>query len=90
MSHWVFKCSEISKKVSESFDRSLPLHERIMIRLHLMVCKYCARFKKHLVIISQAIRAEDASAAGFEESVLSSDARERIKRLLQEQTDSHL
>lgn len=90
MSHWMFKCSEISKKVSESFDRSLPLHERLMIRLHLMVCKYCARFKKQLVIISRAIRAEDGSATGFEESVLSSDARERIKRLLQKQTDSHL
>ena len=56
----------------------------------LMVCKYCARFKKQLVIISQAIRTEDARATDFEESVLSSDARERIKRLLQEQTDSHL
>ena len=90
MNHWMFKCNEISKKVSESFDRSLPLYQRMMIRIHLMMCKYCFRFKKQLVIIREAIRSETENAAGPKESsVLSSDARDRIKRSLQDQAGSH-
>lgn len=90
MNHWMFSCNDISKKVSESFDRSLPLHQRMMIRMHLMVCRYCSRFKKQLVIIREAIRSEDENTAGMGgEFTLSSDARDRIKRSLQEQPDSH-
>ena len=90
MNHWMFNCNEISKKVSESFDRSLPLYQRMMIRIHLMMCKYCSRFKKQLVIIREAIRSEDENAAGLGgASGLSSDARDRIKRSLQEQAGSH-
>jgi hypothetical protein len=90
MNHWMFNCNEISKKVSESFDRSLPLYQRRLIRTHLMMCKHCSRFKKQLVIIRKAIRSEDENAAGPEEaSVLSSDARDRIKHSLQEQAGSH-
>jgi predicted anti-sigma-YlaC factor YlaD len=37
------KCEEVSKLVSQSLDRRLPLHQRIGIRLHLMVCKLCAQ-----------------------------------------------
>ena len=90
MNHWMFNCNEISKKVSESFDRTLPLHQRMMIRIHLMMCKYCSRFKRQLVIIRKAIRSEDENAAGpVDSSALSSDARDRIKRSLQNQTGSN-
>jgi len=92
MNHWMFKCNEISKKVSESFDRSLPLYQRMMIRIHLMMCKYCSRFKEQLVVIREAIRSEDENAAGSEpedSAALSSDARDRIKRSLQNQTGSN-
>ncbi|MBW2427920.1 MAG: hypothetical protein JRF56_03105 [Deltaproteobacteria bacterium] len=39
-------------------DRTLPLHERMMINIHLWMCKYCNRFKKQLLILRNAIRLE--------------------------------
>ena len=83
MKHWMFNCREVSRKVSESMDRSLPLSQRMMIRFHFAMCKYCARLQKQLLIIRQALRAEGTSPVveGASES-LSQDARERLKQLL--------
>jgi len=39
----MMKCEEVSKLVSQSLDRRLPLHQRIGIRLHLMMCKLCTQ-----------------------------------------------
>ena len=59
MSHWMFNCKNVSQRVSESMDRSLPLHHRIMIKVHLMMCKYCARFTQQLFALRDACRLED-------------------------------
>ena len=56
MSHWMFNCKDVSKKVSESMDRTLPLHERMMITIHLWMCKYCNRFKNQLLVLRKAVR----------------------------------
>ena len=79
----MFNCKEVSKKVSESLDRILPLHERMMITIHLWMCKYCNRFKNKLLILRNAVRqqelpAEDSDVA----SSLSEETRERIKQAM--------
>ena len=56
MSHWMFNCKDVSKKVSESMDRTLPLHERMMITIHLWMCKYCNRFKNQLLILRISVQ----------------------------------
>jgi hypothetical protein len=42
MNHWMFRCKDVSQKVSLSMDMSLPLHHRLAIRVHLVMCRYCA------------------------------------------------
>ena len=85
MAHWMFNCREVSKKVSLSMDASLPLHHRMMITMHLLICKYCNRFKKQLLIIRNAVRyqrlsEDDPAQAKF----LSGATRERIKKAIKE------
>jgi hypothetical protein len=83
MKHWMFCCKDISKKISESMDRNLPFHHRMFIRVHLMMCKYCARFKHQLLMLRKLSRLETSS--GEEPTpyiVLSMEARERIKKSL--------
>ena len=83
MKHWMFNCREVSRKVSESMDRPLPLSQRMMIRFHFSMCKYCARLQKQLLSIRQALRAEEIPPAGDgAAAALSQDARERLKQLL--------
>ena len=82
MKHWMFNCREVSRKVSESMDRSLPLSQRVMIRFHFAMCKYCARLQKQLLSIRQALRAEGTPVIEGASESLSQDARERLQQLL--------
>jgi hypothetical protein len=83
MKHWMFCCKDVSKKISESMDRNLPFHHRLFIRIHLMMCKYCARFKKQLLMLRKLSRLETTSGEDMTPPiVLSMEAREKIKKSL--------
>ena len=80
MHHWMFNCKEVTRMVSESLDRKLPLHQRMGIRIHLLMCKFCSRYRKQLLILREAMRlyaryGEDAEPY----LILPPEARERIK-----------
>jgi len=55
MNHWIMKCEEVSKLVSQSLDRKLPLHQRIGIRLHLMMCKLCTQNFQQLLDLRRTL-----------------------------------
>jgi len=85
MSHWMFNCKKISAMVSESMDRKFPLHHRIMITVHLLMCRYCHRFKKQLVILRNAVSLEDIHEADVGSSpALSKETRARIKQAMRD------
>ena len=83
MNHWMFNCKDVSLKVSESLDRKLPFYQRMMIRFHMMMCRYCARFQQQLLLIKQIARYAKPLESTTEDSVkLSEDARSRLKQTL--------
>lgn len=64
-------------------ERKLPFHHRIFIRIHLMMCKYCARFKQQLMMLRKLSRLETISVENtISVGVLSDQARERMKEML--------
>jgi hypothetical protein len=83
MKHWVFCCKDVSKKISESMDRNLPFHHRMFIHIHLMMCKYCARFKQQLMMLRNLSRLETISVENImPDGALSDQARGRMKNML--------
>lgn len=81
--HWMFNCESVSRKVSESLDRDLPLRHRLMIRIHVAMCKYCARFRKQLIRIRELCRQIDLSDHELSDlPAMPATARERITRAL--------
>jgi hypothetical protein len=81
MSHWMHNCKEVTRMVSESMDRKLPLHQRMGIRVHLFMCKFCSRYRKQLLILREAMRLQDKYVEETIPSLtLAPEARERIKR----------
>ena len=67
-------------------DASLPAHQRLMITIHLLMCKYCSRFKKQLLIIRKAVRIEKPAADDpCQTASLSKATRERIKKAVKEE-----
>ncbi|MFP4348271.1 MAG: zf-HC2 domain-containing protein [Thermodesulfobacteriota bacterium] len=78
-------CKEVTRMVSESMDRDLPLIQRMKMRMHLVMCKYCSRFEKQLALLRKAGQSLATHRTGPDASpVLPQDARDRIKQALRE------
>ena len=73
--------------VSESMDRKFPLHHRILVTVHLFMCRYCNRFKKQLLILRNAVECEDIHEEDLGRSPsLSKETHERIKQAMRDLT----
>jgi hypothetical protein len=81
----MLRCREISKLVSESMERDLPLRQRLAVRLHLMMCRLCSGFARQLRLLRRAARENPERLGpdeGAPEARLPDEARERIKAAL--------
>ncbi|HEA69486.1 MAG TPA: hypothetical protein ENI07_22140 [Desulfobacterales bacterium] len=83
MKHWMFSCKEVTQMVSESMDRDLPRYQRIEIWIHLMMCKFCSRYRQQLMSLRKVLRPQALHAENNEpHAKLSPEARKRIKKSL--------
>jgi hypothetical protein len=82
-------CKEVAKLVSESFEHKLPLHKRIAMWIHYFMCKPCLYYHKHAYYIRKltaTYRNEIEPGKAITGLGLASEARERIKLALREDT----
>lgn len=56
MNNWMMKCEEVSKLVSQSLDQTLPFHQRIGIRLHMMMCNLCSQNFRQIIGLQKTVR----------------------------------
>ncbi|MFC1504963.1 zf-HC2 domain-containing protein [Thermodesulfobacteriota bacterium] len=81
----MLSCRDVSQLVSESMDRKLSMSQNIEIKMHLFMCKFCSRFRKQVLSIRQVCRDNaDLIGEGAEQNALCQEAKERIKRSLQQ------
>ena len=48
-------CRDVTRLVLEGEERSLPLHERLSVRLHMLICKACPRFERQVHFMRAAL-----------------------------------
>jgi hypothetical protein len=48
-------CKEATQLVSQGLDRRLAFHERLALRLHLLVCNGCSNFRKQVTFLRKAM-----------------------------------
>jgi transcriptional regulator of met regulon len=83
MPHWMFNCKEVSLRISESMDHDVSLYQRMLIRMHLLMCRYCARFRRQVLNLRELCRSRLLDESALDTSVnLPQDARERIRQAL--------
>lgn len=76
-------CKEVSRRVSESMDRGLPLFQRMGVWMHLIMCKYCNEFRKQMVLLRKVSRDDSIPESEAEADVkLSEVSKDRIKRAM--------
>ncbi len=82
----MLSCKEVSQLVSESLDRKLSWQQRLAVRVHLLMCRFCSRFRRQMLFLREAVHHQPTAieeADAVSGPALSTEARERIKRLLQ-------
>jgi hypothetical protein len=81
----MLSCKDVTQLISRSMDASLPIGKRIGVRFHLLICRFCARYRRQLLLIREAAR-RVADAPGRKEGSagerLSAEARDRIRKSL--------
>ncbi len=83
MNHWLFRCKDITEMISKSMDEKPSLNIRIGIKLHLMVCYLCTRYKKQLELIQTAIgKLESDEISGLPAKKLPDQVKNKIKKLI--------
>lgn len=81
--HWMFRCNEVTRRVSQSLDEEQPFFQRVLIRMHLLMCKFCSRQKKQMLFIRDLLRIYSTTPGdSAPPAILSREARERIKQSL--------
>jgi hypothetical protein len=80
---WMLSCKDVSQLISESMDRSLPFYQRVLMWLHLLMCKYCSRCKEHFEALRAASCHVELNGNELDASrALSNDGKERLKKFL--------
>lgn len=88
----MLNCQNATKLLSESLERPLPLSRRMGLKMHLLMCRFCARFEKQLLFMRLFIRRYEKQCLeddlpSIDSPSLSPEARERIKKALRENKD---
>ena len=52
----MMNCKQATQLMSQAQDRSLNRSEHLSLKLHLIMCKGCSNYNKHLDFIRKAVR----------------------------------
>ena len=76
-------CKEATRLQSAALDRKLTLLQRLGLRFHLVLCKWCRRYGKQIAFLRSATQRYAQDDQLSPPQVLSPEARERIKQRLE-------
>ena len=76
-------CKQASQIISQSLDRNLSWQERLTLRLHLFICKYCKRFSQQLSTLRVTLKRMNETVENDTNITMSSDIKARIAKSMQ-------
>lgn len=76
-------CQDAIRLQSDALDRPLSVSQRVGLRLHLLLCKWCRRYGRQLRFLRAAVQGQPDKLCQHEAQGLSPEARARLKRALQ-------
>jgi len=80
----IISCKKAAKLVSAAIDHELTLYEKIRLRLHLLMCRFCRRYADQIDLLHQVSRSIGDSPLNTSAAGLSPEAKERIKKNVSE------
>lgn len=85
----LLECQEVSRLITHSMDEPLTLRQRLLVRWHLLVCRYCRKFQKQLFWLRKILQSKSkmTDKVRTNDVGLSNEAKERIKEVLKRKSD---
>ena len=80
-------CKQASQLFSKSLDRQLSWHERLEVRFHLLICKYCKRFSQQLITMRSALIRLSQSIENNADIRLPAETKNRISSAIESSAD---
>src|SRR5204862_6407009 len=77
-------CPEVVRILSLGMDKQLSLMMRMKLRIHYLMCSFCARYMKQLKCMREVSREFPEKIGEVSDASLSADAKERMKAALRE------
>lgn len=75
-------CRRAAHLQSEALDHTLTLRQRVGLKIHLLLCKWCRRYGRQIRFLRKAAQDHAPELTEASPQQLSTEARERIKREL--------
>jgi len=75
-------CRQASRLQSEALDHKLPILQRIGLRIHLFLCKWCRRYEKQIRFLRDAAHEHPNELVEPAHQNLPDAAREQMKQRL--------
>lgn len=82
----ILSCKKATFFIEKSYVQPLSLTEKLQLRLHLVICDKCAKYKKQSAIIESLLKSQRQKAALPKELKLSDD----FKGLMKSRIDQKL
>ena len=81
-------CDVVTQKLSQSMDHKLSFRDRIGVKIHLMGCEFCERYRKQLLnlqkmFVKYSVTIDNEDILGG--TRLRPEAKEKIKKMIQEE-----
>jgi len=75
-------CRDVSRLQSQALDGALPAADRLGLRLHLLLCRWCRRYGQQIRFLRAAAQNQADHDSALPEYLLNPQSRERIKARL--------
>jgi hypothetical protein len=76
-------CRQATRLQSQALERPLSLRERVGLKIHLVLCRWCKRYGIQIRFLRSAAQKQSEHPETLPEQSLSPEARGRIKQHLQ-------
>jgi hypothetical protein len=79
MAAFLPSCRQAARLQSDALERPLSASQRVGLRFHLLICKWCRLYGEQLHFLNGAAQSHADEMTGAIPQKLSAEARERIK-----------